>query len=127
MKLKEEAGIFHCFNKSLDHKPLQIRADPFNGSGSFRTGIDLVKYHRYSIPAFVGGVVLFTGEGVAGTGLGGYGNVVALRDEKGNVHCYCHLDSVAATRGQTINKGNIVGYQVTTGRSTGSDLHYEIR
>lgn len=107
--------------------PYGYRSDPFTGSRVFHTGIDLVKYHKYPIPAFVGGVVLFAGEGVAGTGFGGYGNVVALQDDKGYVHCYCHLDSVAATKGQTINKGDIVGYQGTTGRSTGSHLHYEIR
>ncbi|MCP1306468.1 M23 family metallopeptidase [Paenibacillus tyrfis] len=107
--------------------PYGYRSDPFTGSRVFHTGIDLVKYHRFPIPAFVGGVILFAGEGVAGTGFGGYGNVVALRDKKGYVHCYCHLDSVAAQKGQTISKGNIVGYQGTTGRSTGSHLHYEVR
>lgn len=107
--------------------PYGYRSDPINGSRSFHTGIDLVKYHRYPIPAFVGGVVLFAGEGVAGTGFGGYGNVVALRDDKGYVHCYCHLDSVVARKGQKLSKGDIVGFQGTTGRSTGSHLHYEIR
>ncbi|WP_010499237.1 M23 family metallopeptidase [Paenibacillus elgii] len=107
--------------------PYGYRADPINGNQSFHTGIDLVKYHRYPIPAFIGGVVLFAGEGVAGAGFGGYGNVVALMDEKGYVHCYCHLDSVAVAKGQTLSKGEIVGYQGTTGRSTGSHLHYEVR
>ncbi|MFB6364451.1 peptidoglycan DD-metalloendopeptidase family protein [Paenibacillus elgii] len=41
---------------------------------------------------------------------GGYRNVVAIKDNKGFVQCYCHLDSVEATKGQTINKGDIVGY-----------------
>ncbi|WP_088832747.1 M23 family metallopeptidase [Paenibacillus tyrfis] len=107
--------------------PYGYRVDPFNGSRVFHTGIDLVKYHRYPIPAFVGGVVLFAGDGGPGTGFGGYGNVVALRDDKGYVHCYCHLDSVSVARGQTIKKGDIVGFQGTTGRSTGSHLHYEVR
>lgn len=107
--------------------PYGYRSDPFTGSRVFHTGIDLVKYHKYPIPAFVGGVVLFAGEGVSGTGFGGYGNVVALRDEKGYVHCYCHLDSVVVRKGQTLSKGDIVGNQGTTGRSTGSHLHYEVR
>ncbi|MFB0841762.1 M23 family metallopeptidase [Paenibacillus oleatilyticus] len=107
--------------------PYKYRSDPFTGSQVFHTGIDLVKYHKYPIPAFVGGVVLFSGDGGPGTGFGGYGNVVALRDDAGYVHCYCHLDSVAAQKGQTISKGDIVGYQGTTGRSTGSHLHYEVR
>ncbi|WP_163855849.1 M23 family metallopeptidase [Paenibacillus elgii] len=107
--------------------PYGYRSDPFTGSQVFHTGIDLVKYHLYPIPAFVGGVVLFSGEGIAGTGFGGYGNVVALRDEKGYVHCYCHLDSVVVQKGQKLSTGDIVGFQGTTGRSTGSHLHYEVR
>ncbi|KZE79331.1 hypothetical protein AV654_17840 [Paenibacillus elgii] len=107
--------------------PYGSRSDPFTGSRVFHTGIDLVKYHRYPIPAFVGGVVLFAGDGGPGTGFGGYGNVVALRDEKGYVHCYCHLDSVVVQKGQKLSTGDIVGYQGTTGRSTGSHLHYEVR
>ncbi|MCM3272621.1 peptidoglycan DD-metalloendopeptidase family protein [Paenibacillus elgii] len=117
-------GVFEGWKVT---SPYGYRTDPINGSRSFHTGIDLVKYHRYPIPAFVGGVVLFAGEGVAGTGFGGYGNVVALRDDKGYVHCYCHLDSVAVQKGQKLSKGDIVGYQGTTGRSTGSHLHYEVR
>lgn len=107
--------------------PYGYRTDPINGSRSFHTGIDLVKYHQYPIPAFIGGVVLFVGEGGPGTGFSGYGNVVALKDERGYVHCYCHLDSVALTKGQTLSRGEIVGCQGTTGRSTGSHLHYEVR
>ncbi|PUA39053.1 hypothetical protein C8Z91_11305 [Paenibacillus elgii] len=34
--------------------------------------------------------------------------MVALRDDAGYVHCYCHLDSVAVTKGQMISRGNIV-------------------
>ncbi|MGF9913755.1 M23 family metallopeptidase [Paenibacillus ehimensis] len=107
--------------------PYGYRSDPFTGSRVFHTGIDLVKYHKYPIPAFVGGAVLFAGEGVSGTGFGGYGNVVAIKDGKGYVHCYCHLDSVAVKKGQILSKGDIVGNQGTTGRSTGSHLHYEVR
>lgn len=122
-------GVTDVFDGWTITSPYGYRSDPFNGSRSFHTGIDIVKYHKYPTPAFVGGVVLFAGEGGPGTGFGGYGNVVAIKDAKGYVHCYAHLDSVAeaAVRGRTIQRGDIVGYQGTTGRSTGSHLHYEIR
>ncbi|WP_163854665.1 M23 family metallopeptidase [Paenibacillus elgii] len=107
--------------------PYGYRSNPFTGTKVFHTGIDLVKYHKYPIPAFVGGVVLFVGAGGPGTGFGGYGNVVALKDDRGYVHCYCHLDSVVVRKGQTLSKGDIVGNQGTTGRSTGSHLHFEVR
>ncbi|MFB0840941.1 M23 family metallopeptidase [Paenibacillus oleatilyticus] len=117
-------GVFEGWKVT---SPYGYRSDPFTGSQVFHTGIDLVKYHLYPIPAFVGGVVLFAGAGGPGTGFGGYGNVVAVLDDAGHLHCYCHLDSVTVQKGQKLFKGDIVGNQGTTGRSTGSHLHYEVR
>lgn len=107
--------------------PYGYRNDPFTGEKLFHTGIDLVKRHKYPIPAFIGGTILFAGEGESGTGFGGFGNVVAVQDIRGHVHCYCHLDSVAVQEGEVIMKSDVVGCQGTTGRSTGSHLHYEVR
>ena len=67
-------------------------------------------------------------EGVAGSGFGGYGIVVAIRDpETGHSHCYAHLDSVAVKVGDKVKPGEMIGRQGNTGQSTGSHLHYEIR
>ncbi|CEG28067.1 M23 family metallopeptidase [Bacillus sp. B-jedd] len=103
------------------------RNNPFGGGKEFHTGIDLVKSHKAPIHAFTEGTVVYAGEGKTGTGLGGYGNVVLIRDKNGRGQLYAHLDSVSVMTGQSVKKGQEVGKQGTTGRSTGSHLHYEVR
>lgn len=103
------------------------RNNPFGSGKEFQTGIDLVKSHKAPIGAFVSGTVLYAGEGKTGTGLGGYGNVVLIKDNKGRGHLYAHLDSVSVRKGQSIKAGQTIGRQGATGQVTGSHLHYEVR
>lgn len=103
------------------------RMDPFVGGREFHSGIDLAKADRAPIYAFTDGTVLFTGMGQNGTGLGGYGNVVVMKDRNGCAHIYAHLAKTKAKKGTIVKKGQIIGYQGATGRVTGSHLHYEIR
>jgi murein DD-endopeptidase MepM/ murein hydrolase activator NlpD len=103
------------------------RNNPFGSGKEFHTGIDLVKSHKAAIEAFVSGIVLYAGEGKTGTGLGGYGNVVLIKDNKGRGHLYAHLDSVSVRKGQSIKAGQTIGRQGATGQVTGSHLHYEVR
>lgn len=70
---------------------------------------------------------MFAGFGQKGSGYGGYGNVVAIKDSSGNVHVYGHLDSVSVKKGQKISSGVLLGKSGNTGRSTGAHLHYEVR
>ncbi|WP_407672884.1 glucosaminidase domain-containing protein [Paenibacillus profundus] len=107
--------------------PYGTRQDPFNGKPTFHTGIDLVKAHKAPIFAFMGGEVVHAREGQTGTGFGNFGIVVALKDERGALHCYAHLNSCSVKVGQKVAAGQEVGKQGTTGRSTGSHLHYEVR
>ena len=107
--------------------PYGNRKNPFGSGTEFHQGIDLVKAHKAPIQAFVGGTVLYAGTGVAGTGLGGYGVVVFIRDGAGRGHLYAHLDSTSVKSGNIVSKGQTIGYQGATGRVTGSHLHYEIR
>src|SRR5699024_7771321 len=69
----------------------------------------------------------YSGIGVSGSGVGGYGNVVVIKDSNGYIHVYAHLDSVNVKKGQNISKGDMIGRQGATGQVTGSHLHYEIR
>lgn len=107
--------------------PYGKRIDPITGESAYHSGIDLVKYHKASIKAFIAGTVIHAKMGVTGTGYGGYGNVVAIRDKNNNVHLYAHLDSIGVKVGDIILAGDIVGTQGATGRVTGSHLHYEVR
>jgi len=102
--------------------------DPFDRNKRiWHTGIDLVKSHKAPIEAFTEGVVLFAGEGLSGTGFGGYGNVVLIQDKNNRGQVYAHLHSVAVKKGSSVKKGQIIGYQGSTGKVTGSHLHYEVR
>lgn len=103
------------------------RTHPMKRSQKWHTGIDLMKSHRAPIFAFTEGEALFAGMGQQGTGLGGFGNVVLIKDKNNRGQLYAHLDSVTVKKGQKIGKGQEVGKQGTTGITTRSHLHYEVR
>ena len=104
-----------------------MRIHPITGEHKHHTGIDLVKPHQYPIPAFLSGVVRYSGWAQSGSGIGGYGNVVLVEDEWNHINMYTHLDSLNVVRGQMLKRGDIVGRQGSTGQSTGSHLHFEVR
>jgi murein DD-endopeptidase MepM/ murein hydrolase activator NlpD len=80
------------------------------------------------IHAAADGVVLLASASVDQTGkLVGYGNYVVIAHPDGFVTVYGHLQSIAVKAGQVVHQGQIVGYQGSTGWSTGPHLHFEIR
>ncbi|WP_062047611.1 peptidoglycan-binding protein [Bacillus sp. JCM 19034] len=103
------------------------RTHPIRGGRQWHTGIDLVKAHQAPIEAFTEGEVLFAGMGQRGSGFGGYGNVVFIRDKNNRGQVYAHLDSIAVKVGQQVRRGQVIGRQGATGEVTTSHLHYEVR
>ena len=71
--------------------------------------------------------MIFAQYGMPGSGYGGYGNVVVVDHGNGYMTLYAHCSSLAVTKGQTVARGQTVGYVGSTGNSTGPHLHYEIR
>lgn len=84
-------------------------------------GIDLAAPAGTPIYATHDGVA--TVAGWAGT----YGNAVYLQGSSGIETRYAHQSRVAVRPGQRVQKGQLIGYVGSTGRSTGNHLHYEIR
>ena len=58
---------------------------------------------------------------------GGFGNYVMIRHYNGIETLYAHLSEAIVVRNQTVRAGQIIGYGGSTGRSTGSHLHFETR
>jgi murein DD-endopeptidase MepM/ murein hydrolase activator NlpD len=96
------------------------RKDPFTHGADFHPGLDISA--DYGVP------VLATGDAtVAAVGPNGaYGNMVMLDHGFGIVTKYGHLSRIAVAGNQHVNRGDVIGYVGSTGRSTGSHLHYEI-
>ncbi|GIN20903.1 MAG TPA: M23 family peptidase [Bacillus bacterium] len=117
----------NVFDGYRTSSPYGWRVDPVRGGKEFHAGVDMVKADKAPIHAFTEGTVLFSGMGQSGTGLGGYGNVVVIKDKNGCAQLYAHLSKTAVSKGMFIKKDQIIGYQGSTGMATGSHLHYEIR
>ena len=58
---------------------------------------------------------------------GGYGNFIVIQHNDGTVSRYGHCSGYAVSVGQTVVKGQTIGYVGTTGNSTGNHLHFEIK
>jgi murein DD-endopeptidase MepM/ murein hydrolase activator NlpD len=99
-----------------------VRSDPFRGSRAMHAGIDLAGPYGTPIYATADGIV-----GKAEYNRGGYGNYVEINHGQGIQTRYGHLSRYVATAGQRVRRGQLIGYMGSTGRSTGSHLHYEVR
>ncbi len=98
------------------------RDDPFNGHKRMHQGID--------IPGALGTPVYATADGmveVAEFNKGGYGNLVEINHGNGLETRYGHLSKLIAQPNEFVRRGQLIGLMGSTGRSTGSHLHYEVR
>ena len=99
-----------------------IRSDPFRGAAAMHAGLDLAGPLGTPIYATADGVV-----SSAGFNNGGYGNLVKLDHGRGIETRYAHMSAILVSPGQRVVRGQQVGRMGSTGRSTGSHLHYEVR
>ena len=99
-----------------------VRSDPFKGGAAMHAGIDL------SGP--IGTPIYATADGTvtdAGYNNGGYGNLIKVNHGRGIETRYGHLSAILVQPGQHIARGQLIARMGSTGRSTGSHLHYEVR
>lgn len=95
-------------------------------------GIDLSCGGKH-IPVYAvdGGVVVESLYGKRGQGFGGYGNIVLIHHKNNLYTLYAHLDSRAVKKGQSIEKGQLIGTCGGTGDSGrysyAIHLHFEVR
>ena len=98
-----------------------MRTHPVLGGMRAHKGIDLA--------APTGTPVYATADGTVGRAdwFSSYGLYVAIEHGSDLETRYAHMSRLAVAAGQHVNKGDIIGYVGTTGRSTGPHLHYEVR
>jgi murein DD-endopeptidase MepM/ murein hydrolase activator NlpD len=97
------------------------REDPFTGGSSMHSGLDIANTPGTDIVASADGVVVLAGEN------GEYGNCVVIDHGRDTKTLYGHLQRLIVKVGQQVKRGEHIGYMGTTGRSTGTHLHYEVR
>jgi murein DD-endopeptidase MepM/ murein hydrolase activator NlpD len=99
------------------------REDPIlgNGEGEFHTGIDISAPNGLPIRA--------TGDGIVQEAQmsNGYGREVVIDHGHGVETVYGHMSGFAVVAGETVVRGQVIGYVGHSGRTTGSHLHYEVR
>jgi len=97
------------------------RRDPFNGRAAFHSGVDFRGRYGQPILAAATGRVAYAGRRQ------GYGKVVEIDHGHGIMTRYAHLSAYAVKPGQKIARGITIGRMGSTGRSTGTHLHFEVR
>lgn len=97
-----------------------FRRDPFTNQRTWHNGIDVSSLKGTPIVAPANGVVSFRGH------QGGFGKLVELSHGEGLVTRYAHLSRYNVSKGQRVQRGEVIGYVGNTGRSTAPHLHYEV-
>jgi len=109
--------------------PFGYRVHPIYGNTRFHSGIDIGAGFGDTIMAAASGTVIYVETPVPGQNWGGsgYGNYFIIDHGNGVSTLYAHCTNVYVSNGQQVSAGEAVGTVGSTGGSTGSHLHFEVR
>jgi len=108
-------------NKDVITSPFGERIDPLTGEkGAFHGGIDLRAKEGDSILAWDNGVVIEAGTSQRS------GNFVVIEHRNEVRTSYSHLSKISVSKGQKINRGDVIGMAGETGRATAPHLHFRM-
>lgn len=96
------------------------RSDPFTGESGFHQGLDISLEKGQPVFATADGRV------ESASYSGDYGNMVVITHGFGLLTRYGHLSAFTVKAGETIKRGQVIGYVGASGRATGPHVHYEI-
>jgi len=96
------------------------RESPFGGRSEFHKGFDIAGSSGTSIRPGGDGIVSFAGD------KGAYGKTLIISHGHGIVTQYSHLSTFKVSPGERVRRGQLIAGMGSTGRSTGSHLHYEV-
>lgn len=110
--LQEEISLSSTFG---------VRSDPFRHTAAMHAGLDM--------PGKMGTPVYATADGVVSRAewANGYGKLIEIDHGKGIATRYGHLSQILVEPNTRVHRGDMIGRMGSTGRSTGSHLHYEVR
>jgi len=97
------------------------RSLSYASAGSFHSGLDIIAPYGRGIVSAMDGVVVYSGW------MGGYGKTVVVDHIDGITTLYGHCSELAVQKGDPVYSGQLISYVGSTGRSTGSHLHFEVR
>jgi murein DD-endopeptidase MepM/ murein hydrolase activator NlpD len=97
-----------------------VRVDPFTGHPAYHPGQDFAGAYGSPIYVTAPGIVSFAGQ------RNGYGNTIEVDHGHGFKTRYGHLSAISVSVGQQVAVGQRIGAMGSTGRSTGTHLHYEV-
>jgi murein DD-endopeptidase MepM/ murein hydrolase activator NlpD len=97
-----------------------VRPDPFDGRSARHTGIDIATPFGTAVHAVAEGMVTFAGT------RSGYGNVIEIDHGNGYMTRYAHNSALDVHPGQHVQVGDVLAQAGSTGRSTGSHVHFEV-
>ena len=100
--------------------PFGYRIHPIYHTQKMHTGVDINVAYGTPVMAADGGTVILSGWN------GGYGNCIVINHGNGITTLYGHMSSLVASVGQSVSKGQVIGYVGSTGASTGPHLHWEV-
>lgn len=131
-----DPSVKDLFNKPIRYLPVDkpntssgqgMRNDPFDKKRKYHTGIDYTGPIGTPIKASAAGYVSFARFAEKGSGYGGYGNAVVIQHKDGETQAlYGHMQSINVAVGDEVKAGQVIGKMGSTGRSTGSHLHFQI-
>ncbi|MEA2237001.1 MAG: hypothetical protein QOC81_1725 [Thermoanaerobaculia bacterium] len=109
--------------------PFGMRISPFTRASDFHKGLDLSAPTGTPIYSTADGVVSFAGRYPLRDSVAWwrFGNVVVVNHSDRFITIYGHCDTVKVRAGQKIRQGEVVATVGSTGWSTNSHLHYEVR
>ena len=98
------------------------RFHPIDGKTKKHLGIDISAPYGTPVHSTARGIV-----SVSKKSNKGYGNQIMIIHGFGFSTRYAHLSRLHAVKGQIVNKGDVIGFVGSSGKSTGAHLHYELK
>jgi murein DD-endopeptidase MepM/ murein hydrolase activator NlpD len=109
--------------------PFGVRISPFTRAADFHKGLDLSAPVGTPVYASADGIISFAGRYPIRDSVAWwrFGNVVTINHNDRFVTIYGHLDTIKVQAGQQVKQGQVIATVGSTGWSTNSHLHYEVR